>query len=287
VARIVAGAVDPNPRVDGQGIAQLCAAGVEVTTGVLGGACRQLLAPFIARTVHGRPYVTLKWAQSADGKMAGPGGRRVWISNERSRQAVHELRARCDAILVGSGTILADDPLLTVRGTPPLRPLTRVVLDARGRLTPDHAIVRSAGEGRVIVYVGESAGPFTALVGAGVEVRPVAPDATGGIPLERVCADLCADGATHLLVEGGPTVARAFLAANLADRAWVFRGTGTIGDPTAPDAPALGAGFVTTGGVPLAGDELTEWLDARSLLFFAPQSSADLALVACDVRHVY
>src|SRR5829696_6363962 len=115
LARVVVGSVDPNPDVNGQGLDQLRAAGIAVTQGVLEESTKQLLAPFIARVVYDRPYVTLKWAETADGKVAGPRGERLQISNPRSTRAVHALRAASDAILVGINTVINDDPLLTAR----------------------------------------------------------------------------------------------------------------------------------------------------------------------------
>src|SRR3954471_10785311 len=118
IARVVCGCVDPNPDVNGKGLDQLRAAGIAVDVNVLEDPAKQLLAPFVARTVYDRPYVTLKWAETADGKVAGPGGERLQISNPRSSRLVRELRARCDAVLVGLNTVLTDDPLLTVRDVP-------------------------------------------------------------------------------------------------------------------------------------------------------------------------
>ncbi|MFI5377866.1 MAG: bifunctional diaminohydroxyphosphoribosylaminopyrimidine deaminase/5-amino-6-(5-phosphoribosylamino)uracil reductase RibD [Tepidisphaerales bacterium] len=170
VARVVAGCMDPNPMVNGHGLALLQQAGIVVEAGILEDACRQLLAPFIARTTYRRPYVTLKWAQTADGKMAGPMGRRMAISNATSTRLVHELRSRCDAIVVGVKTAINDDPLLTARPRPewlaarndevvPVpspaspngvstsfrrRPLLRVVLDPQRRLPGTCQLARTA-----------------------------------------------------------------------------------------------------------------------------------------------
>src|SRR5438874_4671655 len=133
IARVVVGCVDPNPDVNGQGLDQLRAAGIAVEVNVLEEPAKQLLAPFIARVVYDRPYVTLKWAETADGKVAGPGGKRAQISNPASTKLVHELRARSDAIMVGVNTVISDDPMLTPRhvDVPPTRRLLRVVLDSR------------------------------------------------------------------------------------------------------------------------------------------------------------
>src|SRR6267142_6844283 len=116
VKRVVVGCVEPNPAVRGRGIEELRRAGIEVEVGMMEAESKQLNAAFFATVLHGRPYVTLKWAQSADGKVAGKLGARKQISNELSMRVVHELRARSDAILVGIGTVLADDPVLLPRG---------------------------------------------------------------------------------------------------------------------------------------------------------------------------
>ena len=110
-------------------MAELQKAGIEVEN-LNDPLSKQLIAPFIAQTIHHRPYVTLKWAQTADGKVAGPGGRRMKISNERSHRLIHELRAKSDGVMVGIGTVLKDDPLLTARRVTHARPLIRIVLDS-------------------------------------------------------------------------------------------------------------------------------------------------------------
>jgi len=145
IRRVVIGCMDPNPDVNGRGAEQLRAAGIEVMASVLESQCRQLLAPFIAHSVHRRPYVTLKWAETADHRVAGPGGRRIQISGKESMRQVHQLRARSDAILIGHRTLITDDPLLTARDVPHARPLTRIVLMRRLELSP---VARLARGGR-------------------------------------------------------------------------------------------------------------------------------------------
>jgi diaminohydroxyphosphoribosylaminopyrimidine deaminase/5-amino-6-(5-phosphoribosylamino)uracil reductase len=282
VGRVVVGCVDPNPKVSGKGVAQLRQSGITVDVGVLEADARQLIAPFIAGVVHGRPYVTLKWAQSADGKVAGAGGRRVQISNERSMRVVHELRARCDAILVGINTVLADDPTLTVRGARPMRPLRRVVLDSHLRIPADSKLVRTGGGDLRVYTLRESIrrrGPE--LQGHGVYLVGV-DDEAGHISLPAVLRDLYQDyGLTHALVDAGPTLARAFLDRNLADRVWVFRSPKVIDEEGAPQAvPVEEYGLLVTGSVELDGDVLTEYLNPRSDAFAAAERSADQLSVA-------
>ncbi len=157
IARVVVACLDPNPSVAGQGIAQLRAANIHVELGLLQSEAQQLNAPFFASVLHARPYVTLKWAQSADLKVAGHNGAPLPISNALSRRHTHQLRARCDAILVGINTILIDDPLLTARDVEQLRPLRRIILDSDLRLPSTSKICHTARESPVIVYCSDDA----------------------------------------------------------------------------------------------------------------------------------
>ncbi|MDB5173151.1 MAG: riboflavin biosynthesis protein [Phycisphaerales bacterium] len=279
VARVVVGCVDPNPQVSGRGIEQLRSAGVQVDL-VEDDCCRQLLAPFVAATVHRRPYVTLKWAQSADGKVAGPGGKRVRISNEASHRVIHEVRSRCDAVLVGIGTVMADDPLLTVRGVEPKRPLLRIVLDSDLRLPMHSQLVRTIDQGRVIDFCSKEAAEYSgtraALASVGVEIHSVPSDRPGRLNLENLLSQIARLGITHLLVEPGPALAQSFFACGCWDRAWVFRSPKKIGGPTAPTAaePPANAVAQTT----IDGDVLTEYLNPNGI-YFGPFPSADFTWV--------
>jgi pyrimidine deaminase RibD-like protein len=120
ISRVVIGCLDPNPDVNGNGVRQLREAGIVVDGPLLEAECKQLIAPFIAKTVFNKPYITMKWAESADGKVAGPSGNRVQISNPTSSHQVQLLRSRCDAVLVGINTVISDDPILLPRGVPRL-----------------------------------------------------------------------------------------------------------------------------------------------------------------------
>jgi diaminohydroxyphosphoribosylaminopyrimidine deaminase/5-amino-6-(5-phosphoribosylamino)uracil reductase len=276
IARVVLGCIDPNPAVAGKGIAQLRQAGVAVETGMLEPQCRQLLAAFYAQMVLSRPYVTLKWAESADGKVAGPGGARLQISNATSMKLVHELRSRCDAILVGIGTVLADDPLLTARVDDPPRRLMRIVLDSRLRIPLEAKLVRTARETPTAVYCasGADAAKVRALHERGVEVVEV--DARERVAITEVLRDLHRRRVSHVLVEGGPTVARRFIEENLVDRVWRFAAQARVDSPTAPDAPRLEG--VVTGELDVAGDRLVEMLNPRGEAFFSAEASADFVL---------
>jgi diaminohydroxyphosphoribosylaminopyrimidine deaminase / 5-amino-6-(5-phosphoribosylamino)uracil reductase len=286
VARVVIGCLDPNPEVNGRGAAMLRAAGIQVDGPVLEAEAMQLIAPFLARIRHGRPYVTLKWAQTADGKVAGPGGRRMQISNATSTRLVHQLRARSDAILVGINSVFMDDPLLTARDVPSPRRLLRVVLDAGLRLPTISWLVQTAANAPVLVYTGSEGvernpGAVEALRSLGVDVVSV--DGHTRPDIAAVLSDLGQRGVTHLMVEGGPTVHQGFFASGYVDRLWVFRSPQRVDDSTAPSAPTIPPHLSATQKLPLSSDVLTEYLDPRSDVFFAPVPSADLVLAAEQV----
>jgi diaminohydroxyphosphoribosylaminopyrimidine deaminase/5-amino-6-(5-phosphoribosylamino)uracil reductase len=285
VARVVIGCIDPDRRVNGRGAGQLRAAGIDVPAPVLEGSCRQLLAPFIARVVHRRPYVTLKWAQSANGMVAGAMGRRVKITGDASDRIVHALRARCDAIAVGTNTVLNDDPLLTARTSdaPVRRPL-RVVLSNSLKLPPASRLVHSARDHPVLVYCSVAAAAakhevVRDLRSAGVEVVTL-PDQDAHFSFADVLSDLHTRGVVHLLVEPGPTLTHYFLSRGQADRVWVFRSRNTIDESGAlaiSSAPLVD--YPETGRFDVdPADTLTEYLDPTSPVFFAPEPSADFVL---------
>jgi diaminohydroxyphosphoribosylaminopyrimidine deaminase/5-amino-6-(5-phosphoribosylamino)uracil reductase len=281
--RVVIGCPDPNPDVDGRAISLLRSAGIGVTV-VLEDEARQLIAPFLARVRFHRPYVTLKWAESADGKVAGPGRKPVRISSETSMRAMHELRSRCDAIMVGIGTVLSDDPLLTARGVLSARPLRRVVLDSRLRIPIHSRLVQSARDHSLIVYksrgvVANDEFKKELLFKFGVEAYSAETDANGHPALDYVLRHL-EKSVTHLLVEPGPELARSFFREKLVDRVWVFRSPMPIDDPTAPAAPGLPADFLQTAELDLNGDRLTEYLNCASPAFFNNIASPDLRLAA-------
>lgn len=292
VGRVVVGCLDPNPQVDGKGVAMLRDAGITVDRAAesLESEARQLIAPFLARVVHQRPYVTLKWAQSSDAKVAGAFGRRVKITNEASERAVHALRARCDAIAVGTNTVLADDPLLTARGGDVLNPRAplRVVLSNALKLPMTSKLVGSAREHPVVVYCSKSGAAkgrddVHALRRAGVEVVAL-PDHGSRFSFRDVLSDLHARRVTHLLVEPGPTLVRYFLVREQADRVWVFRSPRPIDEAGAlaiESAPLIG--YPATGQATLEGDALTEYVNPTSDVFFASVASADFVLTT-DAR---
>jgi diaminohydroxyphosphoribosylaminopyrimidine deaminase / 5-amino-6-(5-phosphoribosylamino)uracil reductase len=231
IARVVSAIEDPNPEVAGQGHARLAAHGIAVEVGLRGEAARRDHAGHFVRVRDGRPYITLKLAVSADGKAGLAGRKPVAITGEAVRARVHMMRAMNDAVLVGIGTALADDPQLTCR-LPGLeaRSPVRVVLDTALRLPPTSALVRTARTIPVWVVAGAAAGEEAErrLRSHGVEVLRCA--ATAGRIDPAAMLRLLADRRiTRLMVEGGPTVAASLLAAGLVDEAAIFRSPTAIG----------------------------------------------------------
>jgi len=220
VARVVGAIEDPDPRVGGKGFARLRGAGIDVATGPLGNEAAEANAGFFLRVREGRPLVTLKIAQSLDGKVAAASGQSQWITSEEARRFGHLLRAQNDAILVGIETVLADDPALTCRipGLEDRSPL-RVVLDTRGRLGKGSQIATTANRFRTLQF---TAHPKPPLAKFGVEIVSAATDKSGRIDIPAMLSELGRRGVTRLLVEGGPTIQTAFLDEGLADRIELF-----------------------------------------------------------------
>jgi diaminohydroxyphosphoribosylaminopyrimidine deaminase/5-amino-6-(5-phosphoribosylamino)uracil reductase len=234
ISRVVAAIEDPNPLVAGQGHAKLRAAGIAVDTGLCAREAAYDHAGHFRRIRDKRPHVILKLAVSSDDRIAAAGHRPIAITGEAARTRVHLLRAQCDAILVGIGTVLADDPLLTCRlpGMEARSP-HRVVLDSALRIHPDSRLVHSARQVPLWLMVSETAEAASAarLGAAGAQVIRLAPVAGAtGLDLPAVLHALSERGITRLLVEGGSRVASAFVAADLADEAWLLRGPEPIGE---------------------------------------------------------
>jgi len=234
VARVVVATPDPDPRTSGRGIERLRAAGIEVeiADGDVARRARLQNAAFRALTLLGRPHVTYKAAISLDGRTATASGESRWISSPAARELVHEWRARSAAVAVGSGTALADDPMLTARELtpPPERQPLRVVFDRRARLPLESALVRSAGEVPLAVVVSPGA-DATGLRAAGAEVI----EAEG---LADALAELGRRELSSLLVEGGARLAGELLRQGLVDRLALFVAPILLGD-----GPGLLAGW--------------------------------------------
>ncbi|MBN2491722.1 MAG: bifunctional diaminohydroxyphosphoribosylaminopyrimidine deaminase/5-amino-6-(5-phosphoribosylamino)uracil reductase RibD [Planctomycetes bacterium] len=225
VARVVVAALDPSPLAGG-GRHRLRAGGVEFVRRSCA-AARRLIAPFVAYLEEDRPFVLLKWAMSLDGRIAARGGALRYLTSEAARRAVHRERARADAVLVGSGTVLADDPQLTPWLTGG-RPATRVVLDRRLRTPPGAVVVRTAREVATWILTGAKPDPARArrLERAGVRILPLRGRASVGEAL-RV---LRRDGVHRLLVEGGAALAGALHDAGAVDRVQAFVAPHLIGE---------------------------------------------------------
>jgi diaminohydroxyphosphoribosylaminopyrimidine deaminase / 5-amino-6-(5-phosphoribosylamino)uracil reductase len=242
IGRVVCCMEDPNPQVAGKGFDKLRAAGIEVTVGVLEAEARQLNESFAQYIRTGLPFVTLKAAMSLDGKIAGPAEPRpnlaaaassTYVTGPAARRRVHEMRHASDAILVGVGTVLADDPLLTDRtGLPRRRPLLRVILDSRLRLPLTSRVVETANDDVVVVFSFAEENKRRALEDRGVRIAQVGIEDLnpGGEPLPhqgrpdlfRVFSMLGAEHITSLLVEGGAAVNWACLRARLVDKLVLF-----------------------------------------------------------------
>ena len=247
IARVVSALGDPNPKVAGDGYARLRAAGIAVSEGLFADEARRDHAGHIRRILDGRPHVTLKLAVSADGKAALPGGKPAPITGEETRARVHLMRAMNDAILVGIGTVLADDPALTCRlaGMLASSPV-RVVLDRALQLPHSSRLATSAKEIPVWVFCAKDA-PIERermLTGLGVTVIRTASGA-GGLDLPVVLHALAERGITRLMVEGGPKVAASFLRADLVDEAALLHGPVTIGPDGVDALDGLALGTLT------------------------------------------
>jgi diaminohydroxyphosphoribosylaminopyrimidine deaminase/5-amino-6-(5-phosphoribosylamino)uracil reductase len=243
IRRAVIAATDPDPRVDGRGIEQLRQAGVEVTVGPGQDEAERLNAGFFLRVRAGRPLVTLKLATSLDGRIATRSSASRWITGEAARRRAHHLRATHDAIMIGSGTALADDPVLTCR-LPGLedRSPVRIVLDGRLRLPPTSQLATTARDVPtwVVTRVDAKAQRRAALERCGVEILTLPTFPGDQMNIEEVLAALAARGLTRVLVEGGSKLAAALLRARMVDRLVWFQAPLLIGGDGLPAIADLG-----------------------------------------------
>jgi diaminohydroxyphosphoribosylaminopyrimidine deaminase / 5-amino-6-(5-phosphoribosylamino)uracil reductase len=243
VARVVAAVEDPDPRVSGRGVAMLRAAGIRVDRGPSADDAADLNAGFFLRIKRGRPLVSLKLATSLDGRIATHSGDSRWITGEAARRRAHGLRATHDAILVGTGTALADDPALTCR-LPGLgeRSPVRVVLDRQLRLPASAKLLATARDVPtwVITAAAGDALRRQALEGAGVEIIDVAAASDGRLSISATLQALGARGITRILAEGGSALAASLLQQDLVDRLYWFRSASVIGGDGLAAAASLG-----------------------------------------------
>jgi len=245
IRQVVVGTGDPNPLVNGRGIARMREAGITVTTGVLEQECISLNKRFITRIRKNRPWIILKWAETSDGYIAMTNGDSKWISNSRSRQLVHRMRATEDAVLVGASTAATDNPALTVRDWEGRNPV-RVVIDPGLRL--EKGLTLFDGSVPTLRYnIKENAGTGNLL-----HIQVPADDF-----LPSLLRDLSARNIGSVLVEGGTRTLQSFIDAGLWDEAWKFTSTTTFGDGI--KAPGFDAAPIREEDI--GGDRLTMYVN--------------------------
>ncbi|MBO1074328.1 bifunctional diaminohydroxyphosphoribosylaminopyrimidine deaminase/5-amino-6-(5-phosphoribosylamino)uracil reductase RibD [Roseomonas marmotae] len=241
VARVVVALRDPDPRVDGRGLRLLQDAGIAVEAGVLEAEAAALAAGFIKRVSAGLPLVTLKLASTLDGRIATRTGESRWITGPQARRAVHALRARHDAVLVGSGTLLADDPDLRCRlpGAAPT-PTVRVVADARLRTPPTARLFDHPAPVWIATRPGQPDDALAALRARGAEIVELpAAESGAGLDLPALLRALAVRGVTRVFAEGGAALAAGLLRAGLVDRLAWFHAPAVMGADGRPAADAL------------------------------------------------
>ncbi|HXA97068.1 MAG TPA: bifunctional diaminohydroxyphosphoribosylaminopyrimidine deaminase/5-amino-6-(5-phosphoribosylamino)uracil reductase RibD [Candidatus Dormibacteraeota bacterium] len=244
VRRVVAATRDPNPRVAGDGAGVLREAGIEISLGCLEREARDLNRVFFTAMERQRPHVTLKWAMTLDGKVAAADRSSRWITGEAARREAHRLRSQSDAIVTGIGTVLADDPALTVRLDRPWpREPYRVVVDSRARLPLGATLLHTGTLARVLVAVGEEApaARIAAIEASGATVLQCK-SRDGRVDVGALCAQLFALDVIGVLLEAGSELTGSFVQAGLADRVAVFVAPKLLGGAAAP-SPAGGPGL--------------------------------------------
>jgi diaminohydroxyphosphoribosylaminopyrimidine deaminase/5-amino-6-(5-phosphoribosylamino)uracil reductase len=219
VRRVVVGTLDPHPEVNGRGIQTLYRSGIETSMGVLEEACRKVNEMYFKYIRKGIPFVTLKFAQTLDGRIATTGGSSQWISSDASLRLAHRLRGTHDAILIGIGTLLKDDPRLTVRlarGTSPIR----VIADSKLRIPLDSRVLQEQDIAPTIIATTLKADETkkSSLMNMGIEVMEVAADSEQRVDLEDLLLKLGRRGISSVLVEGGSGIITSMLSRGLADK---------------------------------------------------------------------
>jgi len=254
VRRVVACMQDPNPQVKGRGFAKLRAARIEVTKGLLEADAQLLNEAFTKYVQHHTPFITLKAAMTLDGKIAPPtnsnakGAHATWITSETARAHVQELRHQNDAILVGVGTVIADDPLLTDRsGRPRRRPLLRVILDSRLRLPLDSRVVKTAQDDLLVLCSFAEEKKKRQLQRRGIRVEQISPPTAEGHPdLPAVVRHLGQEEITSVMIEGGAIVNWAALDSKIVDKVFLYYAPKILGGGNSVPL-AAGAGFHAIG----------------------------------------
>lgn len=272
IARVVAGLGDPNPLVCGKGLEILRSAGIVTECGLCENALMEQNRVFLKYITSRRPWTVLKYAMTADGKIAAVSGDSKWISGEQSRRKAHLLRNRYTGIIVGIGTVLADDPMLNCRVEPSagLRSPVRIILDSSASIPVDSKIVRTAREYRTIVVHTEKASgqSLKRLKALGVETLLCEADGSGRPDVACLCDELGSMGIDSILVEGGAETAWSFVSAGLVDEYYVFVAPKIIGGGNAKG--------------PVGGDGFMKMCQA------VPMAVADIALYGGDLEiHAY
>ncbi|MDD2454711.1 MAG: bifunctional diaminohydroxyphosphoribosylaminopyrimidine deaminase/5-amino-6-(5-phosphoribosylamino)uracil reductase RibD [Kiritimatiellae bacterium] len=234
IARVAVGCHDPNARHRGRGIAVLAARGVEVTDGVLEAEARELILPFAKHITTGTPFLSVKLAMTLDGRIADRKHQAKWITGETARAEVQRMRKRADAVMVGAGTVCADDPSLLCR-LPDSGDLIRVVVDATGRTPAGARVYTDSAADRTIVATTArgAARKGKAWTRRGARVWTFAPDSTGRVPLRKLMKKLGREGYLHVLCEGGGTLAGGLNDAGLVDEFAIFYAPAVLGDARA------------------------------------------------------
>jgi diaminohydroxyphosphoribosylaminopyrimidine deaminase/5-amino-6-(5-phosphoribosylamino)uracil reductase len=267
VARVVVGAGDPDPRVNGAGLARLQEAGIAVTAGILRDEAEEVVAGFRSRVKLGRPLVTLKLATTLDGRIATRSGESQWITGPEARREAHALRGRHDAVLVGVGTVLADDPQLTCR-IPGYKhmPMVRVIVDSQLRTPATCELVATAKTEPTWIVTREDADKIRRdiLAERGARLIEIA-GSNDGLDLAKTFAALGDSGITSVLAEGGASMAASLIRAGLVDRVAWFHAPAVMGGDGLPATQAFAVDrlsdmprFHRTGSRAIGADTLTE-----------------------------
>ena len=275
IRRVSAAAIDPNPLVGGQGLAELEAAGIEVVLEAPVEGVTELYESFFKHVTTGLPFVTAKYAMSLDGKIATRTGDSKWVTGPPARSLVQQMRRQADAILVGVSTVLADDPLLTSRddnGLPLERQPLRAVLDSACRIPPSARMLSQPGV--TVVYTRDDAPParVRALDQAGAQVVAMPGDSGGRVALGEVLADLGAREIVDLIVEGGGQVLGSCFDQGLVDKVYAFVAPVIIGGAAAA-SPVAGDGSATMAGAWRIENARTQPVGDDSLIVGYPRRS--------------
>lgn len=277
IRKVIVAMRDPAPHANGGGIRELRKAGIEVEVGILQPQAMRLVAPFIRLMIDRRSWFHAKWAMTLDGKIASRIGQSKWITNESSRATVHQLRGRMDAILVGIGTVLADDPLLTARPAGPRIP-SRIIVDSMARTPVQSQLAQSTSHGPVMVVVTPDAPVERCdrLRAVGVEVLVADADISGRPALPWLARELGRRQWTNVLVEGGGRILGSFFDACLIDEVHAFIAPKLVGGADAP-SPLSGIGLDSIPNSPSLDEPSIQLLDGDIYVHGQVQFKLDAA----------